>query len=202
MKYENRSGTTRQTRTFNALAAVLAAASLAMAGVSAHGQAPVVGSLSKNGVLVCTNLVPGTVAAVEWAPSVTGPWTNNWAGLDSVTVDSNGMIEVSVPMFYRVHGTNATPAGMVLIPAGSFTMGDTFNEGAPDGRELPTHSVHVSAFYMDQYEVIKSLWDEVYQWAITNGYSFDNPGSWADGQNYSKGLNHPVHLINWYDMAK
>ena len=44
---------------------------------------PVISSFSRNGVLVCSNLVPGTVATVEWASSVTGPWTNNWAGLDA-----------------------------------------------------------------------------------------------------------------------
>ena len=36
---------------------------------------------------------------------------------------------------------------MALIPSGSFTMGDTFNEGSTD--DLPVHSVYVSAFYMD-----------------------------------------------------
>ena len=163
--------------------------------VAAYGQAPVVGSLSKNGVLVCSNLVPGTVAAVEWAPSVTGPWTNNWAGLDSVTVDSNGMIQVAVPMFYRVRGTGA-PAGMALIPAGAFTMGATTNMGHESySDDVPQHTVEVSAFYMDTNLVSKAQWDEVYQWAITNGYSFDNTGS-------GRATNHPVQQINWYDMVK
>jgi formylglycine-generating enzyme required for sulfatase activity len=170
---------------------VLGAVALGMC-LSALGQAPVIGSLTKNGVLLCTNLVPGTTASVEWAPSVIGPWTNNWAGLDALTVDANGMIQVSVPMFYRVRGTGA-PTGMVLIPAGSFTMGDTFAEWETD--ERPTHSVYVSAFYMDQYEVTKTLWDDVHQWATNNGYSFDNIGS-------GKGPNRPVHTINWYDTAK
>lgn len=86
-----------------------------------------------------------------------------------------------------------TPSGIALIPAGSFTMGDMFNEGWSD--ELPTHTVYVSAFYCDRYEVTKALWDEVYQWAITHGYSFNNSG-------LGKAANHPVHTINWYDMVK
>ena len=45
-------------------------------------------------------------------------------GAGCVTVDSNGMIRVSVPMFYRVRGSNSVPSGMALIPAGSFTMGN------------------------------------------------------------------------------
>lgn len=73
---------------------------------------PVISSFSHNGALVCTNLQPGSTATVEWASSLSGPWTNSWAGLDSVLVDSSGAIQVSVPMFYRVRGT---PAGIVEI---------------------------------------------------------------------------------------
>ncbi|MBI1741674.1 SUMF1/EgtB/PvdO family nonheme iron enzyme [Candidatus Acetothermia bacterium] len=40
---------------------------------------------------------------------------------------------------------------MVLVPAGSFQMGDSFNE--VDSDEKPVHTVFVSAFYMDKYEL-------------------------------------------------
>ena len=76
--------------------------------VAAFGQSPVISSFSQNGELVCTNLAAGSLATVEWASSVTGPWTNTWAGLDAVVVDSNGTIQVSVPMVYRVRGVSAT----------------------------------------------------------------------------------------------
>ena len=72
-------------------------------------------------------------------------------------------------------------------------MGDTFSEGS--SYELPLHTVYVSAFYMDKYDVTKSLWDSVYQWAINHGYNFDNPGS-------GKAANHPVQTIDWYDCVK
>lgn len=87
----------------------------------------------------------------------------------------------------------AAPSGMALIPAGTFTMGDSFSEGSSD--ELPTHPVDVSAFYMDKYEVTKVLWDEVYEWAIANGYSFDKAGE-------GKAATHPVHFVRWYDVVK
>ena len=165
------------------------------ATVAALGQT-VITSFSANGVLACSNLAPGSVATVEWASSAAGPWTNNWAGLDSVTVDSNGMIQVSVPMFYRVRGTNSAPSGMALIPSGSFTMGDSFEL---DSSALPLHTVCVSGFYMDKYDVTKALWDEVYQWATnrTAGVrcSFDYPGS-------GKASTHPVQTIDWYDCVK
>ena len=113
-------------------------------GVAAFGQ-PVITSFSGNGVLVCSNLAPGSVATVAWASSLAGPWCTNWAGLGAVTVDSNGAISVSVPMFYRVCGVAYTPPNMVLIPAGSFTMGDTL-DGEGDAAPI---SVTVSVFYMD-----------------------------------------------------
>lgn len=93
--------------------------------------------------------------------------------------------------------------GMVLIPAGTFQMGDSLNDSVDSYGERPTHTVYVSAFYMDQHEVTQAMWDEVYTWALTQGYSFDNQGSveW-DGANRSKGPNHPVYHINWHDVVK
>lgn len=93
------------------------------------------------------------------------------------------------------------PSGLALIPAGSFTMGDNFNDSDISWGERPTHTVYVSAFYMDQYEVTKALWDEVYQWAINRPvevrYSFDYADS---GQ--GKANNHPAHTMTWYDAVK
>lgn len=43
------------------------------------------------------------------------------------------------------------PGDMVLIPAGSFMMGGKSDQAEKD--EFPRHSVQVSAFYMDKYEV-------------------------------------------------
>jgi formylglycine-generating enzyme required for sulfatase activity len=80
---------------------------------------------------------------------------------------------------------------MALIPAGSFTMGDTL-DGESDA--IPT-SVYVSAFYMDMNLVSYSQWQTVYTWATSHGYGFDSPG-------YGKAANHPVYTINWYDCVK
>ncbi|MEN8740351.1 MAG: SUMF1/EgtB/PvdO family nonheme iron enzyme [Phaeobacter gallaeciensis] len=84
------------------------------------------------------------------------------------------------------------PAGMVLIPAGPFEMGN--GATAPEG---PVHTVTVSAFYLDQFEVTKALWDDVHAWAVqpANGYIFGNAGS-------GQGAFHPVHTVNWYDCVK
>jgi formylglycine-generating enzyme required for sulfatase activity len=96
----------------------------------------------------------------------------------------------STNVFFRL-----TASDMVLIPAGSFTMGNCMSPSEGNSDELPLHTVYVSAFYMDRYEVTKALWVEVYQWAITHGYTFDYAGS-------GKASTHPVQTIDWYDCVK
>lgn len=81
----------------------------------------------------------------------------------------------------------------MYIPAGTFNMGDHWDVGSDD--ELPVHEVFVSGFYMDQYEVTKARWDEVYDWAVQNGYDFDEPGSRV-------GPDYPVEVNRWYDAVK
>lgn len=85
----------------------------------------------------------------------------------------------------------ASPPGMVLIPAGAFTIGDSL-DGESDA--IPV-SVTVSAFYMDVNLVSLSQWQSVYYWATSNGYSFNNAGA-------GKLVNNPVQTVDWYDVAK
>jgi len=78
------------------------------------------------------------------------------------------------------------PPGMVAIPAGT-------NKGIdPD---CGAYSLTVEAFFMDATEVTKAKWEEVYSWALTNGYSFAHAGA-------GKTANHPVQTVNWYDCVK
>ena len=85
------------------------------------------------------------------------------------------------------------PEGMVLIGAGEFEMGDSFNEGYTG--EDPVHAVWVDAFYMDRYEVTKGLWDAVRTWATSNGYSDLVARS-------GKAPDHPVCNVTWYECVK
>ena len=96
--------------------------------------------------------------------------------------------------FYRVQAAPllSSPSAE-LIPAGAFVIGDPLGIGNAD--ELPLHTNYLSAFYMDANVVTEALWDEVYQWALTNGYDFDNAGSGKD-------TNHPVVEVSWYDAVK
>lgn len=89
---------------------------------TAPAQAPVITSFSQNGELVCSNLMAGSVASVEWASSLAGPWQTNWTGLDAVSVAASGTINVSVPMYYRVRGiAQSTTPTAPFVTTGSAT---------------------------------------------------------------------------------
>ena len=136
---------------------------------------------------------------LQYADSLSPPIL--WRNIVATVTTNSGALNVALPTtnaqrsFRLAKGGNTSdaPPNMALIPAGSFTMGDTFAEGYSD--ELPLHSVYVSEFYMDRFEVSKALWDEVRAWALVNGYDFDNAGS-------GTATNHPVHTVNWYDAVK
>jgi formylglycine-generating enzyme required for sulfatase activity len=145
----------------------------------------------------------GVVGTTNQIQTITDLSQTNWVVLTNITVAQSPYVfmDTMTPpgpqRFYRVMDPNppvaSGPAGMVLIPAGTFQMGDTFGEG--EYYEQPIHDVYVSAFYMDKYETTKGLWDDVAGWGSTNGYSYDYPGS-------GKATNHPVQSIDWYDAVK
>ena len=64
------------------------------------------------------------------------------------------------------------------------------------------HEVRLSTYLIDMFEVRMSYWEEVYEWATKNGYSFTNPGLNTDPSGVPQSGNHPVHSINWYDCVK
>ena len=101
--------------------------------------------------------------------------------------DANGNIPGVAPV-------STAPPGMVLIPAGSFTMGNTVAADTDITDAAPVTTT-VSAFYMDINEVTQYQWDVVYLWAIDHGYSFTSSGT-------GNGANYPVNEVSWYDCVK
>ncbi len=97
--------------------------------------------------------------------------------------------------FRVVVNDDPIPAGMALIPAGNFQMGNSTNLADGDNTELPVHTVYVSAFYMDRYEVTMQLWDDVRAWGVQHGYADLQAG-------VGKAANHPVQTITWYSTVK
>lgn len=169
-----------------------------------------------NGVLEATGLEPGTSYTIEWTSDLQSGFTNGIPDFEGLVADSNGAVEVAVPMFYLTSGpssmffrasetaTNSTPTDldvMVQIPAGTNSGTNPLGEGESyDSDDLnpfypENYSLTVESFYMDATEVTKAQWDTVYTWAVANGYGFENAGS-------GKGPNHPVHSVSWYDCVK
>jgi formylglycine-generating enzyme required for sulfatase activity len=85
---------------------------------------------------------------------------------------------------------------MIQVTGGTFQMG---SNDANDYDASPPHSVTVGSFYIDKYEITYEKWTEVYNWALTHGYT-----DLTAGQNgYSpNGTNNPVTMVNWYDILK
>src|ERR1039457_4116900 len=133
--------------------------------------------------------------------STTNLAVQNWVTVSNVvlmTINNNVTVTVtntSLARFFRLYNINAPaiPPGMALIPAGSFTIGDTL-DGESDA--IPTNA-YVSAFYMDTNLVSSNQWAGVYSYATNHGYGFDWPGS-AKGN----AANQPVQTVDWYDVVK
>ena len=119
--------------------------------------------------------------------------TNKWIVWDALR---DWPDRFSTNVFFRLTASASdAPPGMVLIPAGPFTMGNCMDPAEGYSSELPLHTVSVSAFYMDKNLVTKALWDQVVGWNGGNGYSYDTVGS-------GKAANHPVQTVVWYDVVK
>lgn len=151
--------------------------------ISSPSNAVITGFDPVAGTLTCSNAVVGTTNQLQRAYELVG--TSNW--VDFVQLVSNALV------FTETIIDLDPPEGMAFIPGGIFQMGDTFGEGGAG--ELPVHSVYVSGFYMEKYEVTKALWDEVYNWATNHSYGFDYAGS-------GKAANHPVNMMSWCDSVK
>jgi prepilin-type processing-associated H-X9-DG protein len=61
-----------------------------------------------------------------------------------------------------------TPVEMATVPAGSFEMGDPWDEGRDI--ELPVHTIMLSAYQIGKYEVTNQEYADVLNWANGRGY--------------------------------
>ncbi len=144
-------------------------------------------AFQRDGTMVWSNAQPGATYTVQTVAAL--PGGSNWTNY------------VQIPVTTGVNTNIIAPAGMALIPAGPFTMGDTL-DGESDA--VPTN-LTVSAFYMDVNLVSYGQWQAVYNWATGHGYGFLNAGDRGPG--YVNGVlgnvkNQPVETVDWYDAAK
>ena len=115
-------------------------------------------------------VTPGTNKRAVWNAGI------DWNGLFT----SRGRARVTAE-----DGTS--PVGMAFIPGSFFMM------GSPS--EPPVHSVLVSDFWMDRFEVTKDLWDRVLTWGAARGYAIVGSGEGV-------AANHPVQTVSWHDVVK
>jgi sulfatase modifying factor 1 len=153
---------------------------------------------------------PGGQSVLYWPTSSTTNYvlqttTNlaspNWVtASNAVTVNAATVTNSAPSGFFRLlQSTN--PPGMVLIPAGSFTIGNYivnnfYNTATndPDITDANPTNVYVSAFYMDVNLVSSNQWAAVYSYATGSGYTFAHAGS-------AKAGNNPVQTVDWYDCV-
>jgi formylglycine-generating enzyme required for sulfatase activity len=105
-------------------------------------------------------------------------------------IDWNGMFTTLGRV--RVAAENGGgPPNMSFISGSYFQMGDIFGLCSDT---MPIHSVYVSDFYLEKFEVTKELWEAVYLYGAQHGYD-TLAGSGA-------GPKHPVQTVSWYDVVK
>ena len=128
--------------------------------------------------------------------------TPNWVtASNAITVNAATVTNSAPAGYFRLLATTNTTAGMVLIPAGSFTMGNYlfYNSATndPDITDANPTNVYVSAFYMDVNLVSYGQWTNVSAYATSHGYNFVSAGL---GKNSA--TNQPVQTVDWFDSVK
>ena len=154
-----------------------------------------------------------TLTATELAEPDTVPfklWRVN--GVDQpVDADDPTTLTLTVdgPLVVEAVFDFDLPDTLKLVAPGTFAMGD---DDSRNGAMKPAHEVEISAFYVDQYEVTKKLWNQVRDWAVTRPdggetyrFSYDLGG--AIGRNRPHGdpgylEDYPMSGMNWDDMLK
>ena len=72
----------------------------------------------------------------------------------------------------------------VLVPSGTFQMGDLFGDGWDN--ETPLQEVRIASFYLARHPVTQGAWEKVME---------ENPSMFRKGDSY------PVEQVSWLDAA-
>jgi formylglycine-generating enzyme required for sulfatase activity len=100
------------------------------------------------------------------------------------------------------HGS-APGTDMARIPAGEFSMGSAAQDANAD--EKPVHTVYVSAFFIDRFEVTNAQYRD---FILATGHSPPRvEAAWAEPYNWTGDMyppgtgNNPVVLVSWHDAV-
>ncbi|MCX6601814.1 MAG: SUMF1/EgtB/PvdO family nonheme iron enzyme, partial [bacterium] len=112
---------------------------------------------------------------------------------DTTFIHVNGLMGAQ-KRFYAVVAI-AGPAGMVLVPAGLYDMGATYQSWAQ-----PIHTVNVPAFYMDRYEVTNAQY-KAFCDATSRTYPDDPSSGFYTPPYFTNPVyaNYPVVMVDWND---
>ena len=140
-----------------------------------------------------TNTLPG---GYRYVSTVVPSWATLVEPMPNPTVITDATLRAAIAgsgMAWRVRDT-ATQMEMLLVPAGTFTMGCTAsNSWGCNANEEPTRPVTLTqAVYMGRYEVTQS------QWVATMG---SNPSSFQ-GASYPDAANRPVEQVSWITIQR
>jgi len=169
----------------------------------------------------------GTVDPADYAElpaCLTGPEVEREAQCEIFDFDFDVDVDqADFAGFQRAFGTSM-PEGMVYVPAGESEMGDPWSEGGDN--ERPVHTVSLSSYYMDRYEVTNRQYADALNWAYAQGglitvinnavYQYDSGAAYAycdttasstysritwDGSIFgvvSGKEDHPMVRVSWY----
>ena len=128
--------------------------------------------------------------------------TPNWVTASNAVTVNAVTVTNSAPAGYFRLLQSTNPTGMVLVPAGSFIIGNyivnNFYNAAtndPDITDANPTNVYVSAFYMDVNLVSSNQWAAVYSYATGSGYTL------CRAVRSAKAGNNPVQTVDWYDCV-
>jgi formylglycine-generating enzyme required for sulfatase activity len=114
-----------------------------------------------------------------------------------------------IPIPDHIFTTPATQRSMVNLGGGTINgSGDSNIDGTMDthGVFIYGRTVTLNAFTIAKHETTYQLWKEVYDWAITKGYTFENAGTEGHGTigtgsagDAATRKTRPVTNISWRD---
>jgi formylglycine-generating enzyme required for sulfatase activity len=133
-------------------------------------------AFSADGYMTWTNAPTNATFTVQMATSLSG--IGNW--VDYVRIPATNGVNTN-----RLTDPNP-PAGMVWIPAGSFTMGSPTSEALRSSVEVQHTVTLTRGFYIGRYEVTQGQY-----LAVVGNNPSHFPGD----------LNHPVEMGSWHDAT-
>ncbi|MDP2361719.1 MAG: SUMF1/EgtB/PvdO family nonheme iron enzyme [bacterium] len=125
-------------------------------------------------------ILPGGGKTILWNAGL--DYDRHYVNITQVKVTAHSLI-------------NGVPEGMVLVPAGTYTMGSS----TVGGSAIPEHSVYLDAYWIDQYEVTNL---EYKRFCDATGRSYPpDPGFTGMTGYFLNYPDFPVVMVYWADAV-